>query len=92
MFDRNSRYAGQPTYSTVTGDGRIVNAVVIPLPRAEVSAGKHRRVEGDRLDLLAARYLDDPTVFWRLNALNGTSISAALEARPLIAIPRGGNT
>lgn len=92
MFDRNSRYALQPTYLTTTPDGRQVAAVTIPLPRTEASAGQHRTREGDRLDLLAARYLGDPTVFWRLCDLNGSSIPAALEARPLISIPRGGRT
>ena len=90
MFDRNSRYSAQPTYLTRTSDGRTVVAVVIPGPRTEQSAGEHRRREGDRLDLLAARYLNEPTAFWRLCDLNGASVPAALEARPLIAIPRGG--
>jgi hypothetical protein len=90
MFDRNSRYSAQPAYLTRTSDGRTVVAVTIPLPRTERSAGEHRRREGDRLDLLAARYLNEPTTFWRLCDLNGASVPAALEARPLIAIPRGG--
>lgn len=90
MFDRNSRYWSQPTYLTRTSDGRSVVAVTIPLPRTEQSAGEHRRREGDRLDLVAARYLDQPTSFWRLCDLNGASVPAALEARPFIAIPRGG--
>lgn len=90
MFDRNSRYAAQPTYATTTPDGRRVTAVAIPAPRSEVPAGQHRQHAGDRLDLLAARYLGDPTAFWRLCDLNGTAVAAALEAQPLVAIPRGG--
>lgn len=90
MFDRNSRYAKAPTYQTRTPDGREVAAVAIPLPRSEAPAGLHRKLEGDRLDLLAARYLGDPTAFWRLCDLAGSEVPAALEARPLIAIPKGG--
>jgi hypothetical protein len=90
MFDSNSRYSAQATYLSRTGDGRVIAAVTIPLPRTEQPAGEHRRREGDRLDLLAARYLNEPTGFWRLCDLNGASIPAALEARPLVAIPRGG--
>jgi len=90
MFDKNSRYATQPTYFTTTADGRTAVAVAIPAPRTEIPVGQHRRAEGDRADLLAARYLNEPTCFWRLCDLNGTTIVAALEARPLIAIPRGG--
>jgi hypothetical protein len=40
--------------------------------------------------LLAARYLNQPTQFWRLCDLNGAPVAAALEARPLISIPRSG--
>lgn len=90
MFDRNSRYAAQPTYLTTTPDGRTVTAVAIPAPRVEVSIGQHRQQAGDRLDLLAARYLNAPTAFWRLCDLNGAPVPAALEARPLIAIARKG--
>ena len=90
MFDRNSRYANQPTYRTRTPDGREVAAISIPLPRTEAPAGLHRKVEGDRLDLLAARYLNDPMAFWRLCDLNGNEVPAALEAHPLIGIPKGG--
>jgi hypothetical protein len=90
MFDRNSRYAAQPTYTVKLADGREVSAVIPPLPRVEGAAGQHRRREGDRLDLLAARYLDQPSQFWRLCDLNGSPVAAALEARPFIAIPRGG--
>ena len=90
MFDKNSRYATQATYLTATPDGRTVVAVTLPAPRLEPSAGQHRRRDGDRADLLAARYLNEPTAFWRLCDLNGTPVVASLEARPLIAIPRGG--
>jgi hypothetical protein len=90
MFDRTSRYANQPVITVTLPGGRETSAVTIPLPRTELSAGNHRQRAGDRLDLLAARYLNEPTAFWRLCDLNGTSVAAALEARPLVAIPRGG--
>lgn len=90
MFDRASRYAAQAVYLTTDPEGRPVTAVTIPLPRTEPSAGLHRSDAGERLDLIAARYLGEPTAFWRLCDLNGASVPAALEARDLIAIPRGG--
>ena len=89
MFDRTSRYANQPVIAVTLPDGRQGSAVIIPLPRSELSAGNHRQRSSDRLDLLAARYLNEPTAFWRLCDLNGTRIAAALEARPFVAIPRG---
>lgn len=88
MFDRTSRYALQGTYVTITPDGRQATAVIIPVPRDEISAGQHRRREGERLDLLAARYLKDPAAFWRICDLAGSTVPAAVEARPLISIPR----
>jgi hypothetical protein len=49
----------------------------------------HRRIAGDRLDLLAARYLTDPTVFWKICDSNNAPAPDALVARDLIGIPRG---
>lgn len=89
MFDANSRYAKQSTYSVTVG-GRVVTAVSIPLPTQPVLAGYHRRVEGERLDLVAGRYLKDSTRFWVLCDLADGPAPAALAARDLIGIPRGG--
>ena len=89
MFDANSRYAKQTTYS-VKVDGRVVSAVSIPLPSRPLPAGYHPRKEGERLDLIAARYLKDATLFWVLCDLANCPAPAALETRDLIGIPRGG--
>ena len=71
-------------------DGRVVTAVRLPLPAPLPLAGLHPRKQGDRLDLLAARYLKDPTLFWRLCDANDVLVADALAARPLIGIPRMG--
>jgi hypothetical protein len=91
MFATNSRYAKLGTYSVTLRDGRVVTATRLWQSPAQLPlAGYHTRVAGDRLDLLAARYLQDPTLFWKLCDANGTPVAAALEARPLIGIPLGG--
>lgn len=91
MFSPNSRYAKLQTYTVTLPGGVMVTATRLPKPPAQLNlAGYHTRVQGDRLDLLAARYLQDPTLFWKLCDANGTPMPAALEARPLIGIPRGG--
>ena len=41
------------------------------------------------LDLLAARYLKDPTFFWRICDSNNAPSPDALAASDLIGIPRG---
>jgi hypothetical protein len=91
MFATDSRYAKCTSYTVTLRDGRVVTATRLwhSPPRLPL-AGYHTRVQGDRLDLLAARYLQDPTLFWKLCDANGTPVAAALEARPLIGIPLGG--
>jgi hypothetical protein len=55
-------------------------------------AGFHPRKSGERLDLIAARYLSDPTWFWRLCDANNAPVPDALAARPLVGIPSGYGT
>jgi hypothetical protein len=88
MFASNSRYAQQQTYTVTTADGRVVTAVRLPLPQSRPLAGYHPRSEGERLDLLAGRYLKDATFFWRLCDANNAPAPDALAARPLIGIPK----
>ena len=91
MFASSSRYAQQQTYTVTTADGRVVTA------RATAAAANAHpcrlppRGEGDRLDLLAARYLKDATAFWRLCDANNAPAPDALAARPLIGIPKEGS-
>ena len=89
MFSPDSRYAKMPTYTITTPDGRQVTAVQLPLPGTTPLAGYHPRVAGDRLDLLAARYLKNAAGFWGLCDANNSLAPDALAARDLIGIPRG---
>jgi hypothetical protein len=91
MFTANSRYAKMATYVVTPPNGQTVTAVRLPPPFAGLAlAGYHKRESAERLDQLAARYLQDATLFWKLCDANGTPAAAALEARPLIGIPLGG--
>ena len=91
MFASDSRYYNLAPYTVTLPDGRIVTATRLwQSPASLPLAGYHTRVNGDRLDLLAARYLQDPTLFWKLCDANDSPVAAALEARPLIGIPVGG--
>ena len=92
MFSQNSRYAKQATYVVTTPDGRAVTAVRLPLPAPLPLAGYHSSRVGDRLDLLAARYLNDATRFWSICDANNAPAPAALEARELVGIPRTDRT
>jgi hypothetical protein len=90
MFSANSRYAKMALYTATTSDGRHVQAVTLPLPPQSVAlAGFYQRPANERLDLVAARFLNDPTTFWQLCDANNTPVPDALAARPLVGIPRG---
>jgi hypothetical protein len=91
VFTPASRYANAPTYHARTSSGALVTALVIPGPRAPAPVGYHPRAVGDRLDLLAAKYLNDPTGFWRLCDANNAILAGTLEARVLIGIPAVGS-
>lgn len=64
-----SRYAAVGTVEITLPDGRTVNYFkrrFVPQPDALDSVAEHVVAEGDRLDRLAAQYLSDPTLFWRI--------------------------
>ena len=87
MFSAKSRYAKAASYQARLPDGATATAVVIPPPRSTPPVGYHRRAVGDRLDLLAARYLAEPTAFWRVCDTNDALVAGALEQHDLIGIP-----
>jgi hypothetical protein len=91
MFTSASRYFKSPTYQATLPNGGVATAIVIPGPRSPAPIGYHPRALGDRLDLLAVKYLNDPTGFWRICDTNNTMVAAALEARALIGIPAVGS-
>ncbi len=73
MFDPTSRYYNLPT-ATLTVIGRDGTPVEIrylqrrfipPADGRDDLAGAHLH-RGERLDNITARYLDDPTQFWRV--------------------------
>lgn len=77
MFDPNSRYAALPSASLVvqSADGTPRTLVykqrrLLP-PQSGSAAIEHTVDEGDRLDRIAATYLSDGTLFWKLCDRNG---------------------
>jgi len=88
MFTPNSRYWRLPTYSVALPGGRSAQVTELPVPASTPLLGFHRRIEGERLDLIAARYLQDPTWFWKLCDAANVVVPSSLPARDLIPIPR----
>jgi hypothetical protein len=73
MFDPNSRYYNLPTavLTVLKWDGksteiRYVQRRFIPSTDGETLIQEHTFTESERLDNITARYLDDPTLFWRV--------------------------
>ena len=80
-FAPNSRYNGLPTLTQVFPDGRAVAYVTrrfIPGPETYLSVREHLVVQGDRLDLLGARYLADPEQWWKIADVNVALIPETL--------------
>ena len=89
MFDDTSRYAGAEQYDVPGPRGRPVAVVAVPEAAREPLLGVHLRKDGQRLDHLAHRYLDDAAAFWRLCDRNDAVLPDALAEAREIEIPRG---
>jgi hypothetical protein len=74
LFAANSRYLGIATTTMTAADGTAISYVqrrFLPQPGQLVQLQQHSVVQGDRLDVLAAQYLGDSTLFWRICDANG---------------------
>jgi hypothetical protein len=88
MFDDKSRYADLETYTVTDPRGRTVAVVSVPDAPEEVSIGLHILRQGQRIDHLAYKYLDDPAGYWRICELNDVMLPEALTEAQEISIPR----
>jgi hypothetical protein len=73
LFTPTSRYYGLDT-ATIMQQGRPVAYVLrrfVPPPERFQLLQQHTVVQGERLDNIAAQYLGDPTLFWRICDANG---------------------
>ena len=95
LFPPNSRYQGIDTGSLTTSDGQVIVYLrrrFVPPPSAFVTIQQHTVTQGERLDNLAAQFLGDPELFWRLCDANGAMRPEELEmlGRILnITLPQG---
>jgi hypothetical protein len=73
MVEPTSRYYNLPT-ATLTvigregtaGGIRYLQRRFVPFAEGETILLEHTVTQGERLDNITARYLDDPTQFWRV--------------------------
>jgi hypothetical protein len=77
-----SRYAGVGVAAYAPPGGTPVPYLLrrfIPPPERFTGVGEHRVAAGERLDVITATYLGDPTQFWRLCDANLAMRPAELE-------------
>ncbi len=90
-FAAKSRYAKTQTATVTDARGRTVAAVVPPDAPAQMLLGYHVRRQGEGLDHLAARYLDDPHGYWRIAEINDAMFAEQVSEVIELAIPAKGS-
>jgi hypothetical protein len=86
-FPTDSRYYGSKTLTYITGDGQTIQYLarrIVPQPGPPnfATIAQHTVRQGDRLDLIAAKYFGDPIIFWLICDANG-----AIEPEKLVKTP-----
>ena len=97
-FPTDSRYYGSATLQYTAPGGQAITYLArrfVPQPGAPnfATVAQHTVRQGDRLDLIAAKYLGDPLIFWLLCDANGAICPNSLIATPgttlAITTPQG---
>ncbi|HEX7362548.1 MAG TPA: LysM domain-containing protein [Bryobacteraceae bacterium] len=86
-FPADSRYYGTGTLTYVNPAGEAIAYLarrIVPQPGAPnfATVARHTVRQGDRVDLIAAKYLGDPLIFWLICDANG-----AIDPGDLVATP-----
>lgn len=96
LFPAQSRYHGIAAAQYTQPDGTVVAYVkrrFIPPAESFSPIQDHTVVQGDRPDNLAARYLGDPTQYWRICDANGVmrpdELTQTAGEKLHIALPEG---
>jgi hypothetical protein len=69
LFDQQSRYYRLRVASLATADGGTISYVsrrFIPRPESFAVLQRHRVIQGERVDVVAAQAYGDPLLYWRL--------------------------
>jgi hypothetical protein len=97
-FPTDSRYYGSSTLSYTAPNGQTFPYLarrIVPQPGAPnyATVAQHTVNQGDRLDLLAAKYLGDPLMFWLICDANAAICPTELVETPgtilNITMPQG---
>jgi hypothetical protein len=97
-FPTDSRYYASSTLQYTAPNGQTITYLArrfVPQPGAAnyATIAQHTVKQGDRLDLMAAKYLGDPLLFWLLCDANGAIRPNQLLETPgtvlVITMPQG---
>jgi hypothetical protein len=97
-FPADSRYYGSQTLEYTSPAGQTVSYLArryVPQPGQQnfATIARHVVMQGDRLDLIAAKYLGDPLLSWVICDANGARRPQDLVETPgtvlLITMPQG---
>lgn len=95
-FSMNSRYATLERTRLERPDGRVIVYLrrrFVPLSERFSLLREHTVQEGERLDHIAAEYLGDPELFWRIcdanNAIRPEALTEEPGRRLRITLPEG---
>ena len=96
LFAATSRYYGLPVETLDLPDGTTITYVTrrfVPAPECFQTLQHHTVTQGERLDNIAATYLGDPQLFWRVCDANRAMRPEALTDQPgkklRITLPAG---
>ena len=95
LFGPTSRYYGLDTRTIVLAGGvvRYVLRRFVPQPERLTLLQEHTVLQGERLDVITARYLGDPTLFWRIcdanRAMRPQALTETVGRKLRITLPDG---
>lgn len=96
LFPPDSRYQGVALATRVDARGEPIVHLrrrFLPQPERLALLQEHTVVQGDRYDNLAAKYLGDPLLWWRIadanRALSPDELTAVAGRRLRITLPPG---
>jgi hypothetical protein len=95
-FPPTSRYYGIETARLKTSDGQAVVYLrrrFLPSPDRFALLQLHVVIQGERLDNIAAEYMDDPEAFWRIADANAAmrpeELTETIGRKLRITLPEG---
>ncbi len=96
LFAATSRYFGIDTETLTAADGKTIIYLkrrFVPSPDRFQLLQLHQVTQGERLDNVAAKFLGDPELFWRLADANGAmrpeDLLATVGRTLRITLPQG---